>query len=339
MIHRWGIIGAGRFAGNVFVPSLKQSERSSLVAVMARDKAKAEAFAKKHGAVRFYDSALELCRDKEIDLVYISSTTYLHCEHTLLAAQHGKHVFCEKPMAPSLEECDRMIAASKDNGVTLMIGHNMRFHRVHQRVKEMISQDRIGRVGVARAEIMTSFRKNQGDLFTPDQFRLNRAVGGGGVLFDMGIHAIDALRFILDDEVEEITAFSQNLSIQCNGEDTVSAVLKFKKGTYGAITTSGALPYARNSVEVYGDKGAITTEGSVWITVRSGDIRLLAGDTWETESVEKNNCYSAEIDHFIECVEGKRAPHVDGEEGKRNIRVILAAYRSMDERKTVSVEA
>ncbi len=194
-------------------------------------------------------------------------------------------------------------------------------------------------MGFARAEIITSFKKNQGDKFTTDQFRLNREIGGGGVLFDMGIHAIDVLRFILDDEIEEVSAFNQNLFIDCNGEDTVTAVLKFKKGAYGTVATSGALPYARNGVEVYGEKGALITDGSVWISVRSGEIKILADDKWETRPVEINNCYLAEIEHFLECVAEKKVPAVTGREAQQNIRVVLAAYRSMDERRTIQIDA
>jgi predicted dehydrogenase len=337
MQYNWGIIGAGRFADNVFVPAIKQSADSRLVAVMARDKTKAEAFAKKHAVANFYDSAEALCNDKEIDVVYVASPTFLHCEHAVLAAQSGKHVLCEKPMAPTLQECDQMISAAKENDVALMIGHNMRFHAVHQKVKEMIADGLIGTVGLARAEIITSFKKNQGDKFATDQFRLNRTIGGGGVLFDMGIHAIDVLRFILDDDVEEVNAFSQNLFIECNGEDTVSAVLKFKKGAYGAIATSGALPYARNGVEVYGDKGAIMTDGSVWIAARSGEIKVFADDKWVTHTAEINNCYLAEVEHFLQCLSENRPPAVAGEEAKENLRVVLAAYRSMDAGQSVQI--
>jgi predicted dehydrogenase len=335
----WGIIGAGRFADNVFAPAIKQSADSHLAAVMARDREKAGAFAKKHEVPKFYNSAEALCNDSEIDAVYIASPTFLHREHTVLAAQCGKHIFCEKPMAPTLEECDQMIAAAEENNVTLMIGHNMRFHKIHQKVKEMIADGIVGTVGIARAEIITSFKKNQGDKFTTDQFRLNREIGGGGVLFDMGIHAIDALRYVLGDDVEEVSAFSQNLFIDCNGEDTVSAVLKFKKGAYGAVTTSGALPHARNGIEIYGDKGAIITYGSVWIFVQSGEIKILADDKWETQTVEINNCYLAEIEHFLQCMAEKKAPAVTGREGQKNIQVVLAAYRSMDERRTIQIDA
>ena len=338
MEHRWGIIGAGRFADNVFAPAIQQSKNSKLVAVMARDRTKAKTFAEKHNAVKFYDSAAELCEEADIDVVYVASPTFLHCEHTIVAAQSGKHVLCEKPMAPTLEECDRMIAACKENKVTLMIGHNMRFHRVHQKVREIVGKGRVGTVGIARAEIVTSFKKNQGDRFTTDQFRLNRAIGGGGVLFDMGIHAIDVLRYILDDEIEEISAFSQNLFIDCKDEDTLSAVLKFRKGAYGAITTSGALPYARNGVEIYGDQGAVFTDGSVWIFVRSADIRVFADDKWETITAEANNCYLSEIDHFLQCVEEGKAPMVDGEEAKKNLRAVLSAYLSMDEGQKIRIE-
>jgi len=338
MEYKWGIIGAGRFADNVFAPAIKQSAGSLLRAVMARDKAKAEAFAQKHKAPKFYDSAEELCNDPEIDVVYISSPTFLHREHAVLAAQHAKHVMCEKPMAPTLEECDQMISAAKENNVTLMIGHNQRFHKVHQKVKAMIADGRIGTVGLAKAEIITSFKKNQGDLFTTDQFRLNRAVGGGGVLFDMGIHAIDVLRYVLNDDVKEVNAFGQNLFIDCNGEDTVSAVLKFKRGAYGTVAASGALPYARNAVEVYGDNGAIMTDGSVWIAARSGEIKIFADDKWETHTVEVNNCYLSEIEHFLQCVAENKTPAVTGEEARENVRVILSAYHSMDEGRGVQIE-
>ena len=302
---------------------------------MARDKNKAEAFAEKHNAIKFFDSAEALCNEKEVDVVYISSPTILHCEHTVTAAKYGKHVLCEKPMAPSIEECDRMITVCTENNVTLMIGHNMRFHKVHQKVKEMVANQQVGTVGLVRAEMITSFKKNQGDRFTTDQFRLNRAIGGGGVLFDMGIHAIDVLRYIVDDEIEEITGFSQNLFIDCNGEDTVSAVFKFKNGVYGSITTSGALPCSRNGVDIQGDKGAIFTDGSVWITARSGEIKRFANDKWETHTTEINNCYVTEIEHFLQCVGEKRTPDVDGEEARKNIQVVLAIYRSMDEGRTL----
>ncbi len=338
MEYKWGIIGAGRFADNVFAPAIKLSTGSHLLAVMARDKTKAEEFAQKHEVPKFYDSAEELCNDQEINVVYVSSPTFLHCQHAVLAARSAKHVLCEKPMAPTLEECDQMISAARENNVTLMIGHNQRFHKVHQKVREMIAEGRIGTVGLAKAEIITSFKKNQGDLFTTDQFRLNRAVGGGGVLFDMGIHAIDVLRYVLDDDVAGLHAFNQNLFIECNGEDTLTVVLKFKRGAHGTIATSGALPYARNGVEVYGDKGAIMTDGSVWITARSGEIKIFANDKWETHTVEINNCYLSEIEHFLRCVAEKKTPAVAGEEAKENIRIVLSAYRSMDEGRGIQLQ-
>ncbi|MGD2269841.1 MAG: Gfo/Idh/MocA family oxidoreductase [Desulfobacterales bacterium] len=339
MEYNWGIIGAGRFADNVFAPAIKLSGGSRLLAVMARDKTKAEAFARKHEVPKFYDSAEALCNDPEVDVVYVASPTFLHCQHAVLAAQCGKQILCEKPMAPTLEECDQMIVAAEKNNITLMIGHNMRFHRIHQEIKEMIASGLIGTVGIARAEIITSFKKNQGDKFTTDQFRLNREIGGGGVLFDMGIHAIDVLRFILDDDIEEVSAFSQNLFIDCNGEDTIAAVLKFRKGAYGSIATSGALPYARNGIELYGENGALITDGSVWISVRSGEIKILADDKWKTHAVEINNCYLSEIEHFLECLAKRKAPAVTGREARQNIRVVLAAYRAMDEGRAIQIDA
>jgi len=338
MEYKWGIIGAGRFADNVFAPAIKKSPNSRLFAVMARDKSKAEEFAKKHNAEKFYDDAEQLCKDENVDLVYVSTPTYLHCQDTIIAAENGNHVFCEKPMAMNLEECDRMIEACQNNKVTLMIGHNMRFHLIHQKVKEMVKQGKVGKVVMAKAEMITSFAINQGDRFKLDQFRLSPATGGGGAMFDMGIHCIDVLRYILDSEVEEVSSYGGHVVFDCEAEDTAVCLLKFKNGVYGSIGVSGAVPYDRGGLTIYGDKGAITTDGSVWIFVKSADIKLFFRGNYEIYPVGANNCYVDEIEHFVHCIEEKKQPIVDGEVGKRNIGVELAIFRSMKEGGSVRVQ-
>ncbi len=141
----------------------------------------------------------------------------------------------------------------------------------------------------------------------------------------------------MDSEVEEVSCYGDHLVYDCEAEDTAVCLLKFRSGIFGSIGVSGAVPYDRGGLTICGDKGAITTDGSVWIFVKSADIKLFFRGTCQIYPVGSNNCFRDEIEHFIHCVEEKKTPIVDGEEGKRNIQVALAVSRSMKEGASVRI--
>src|SRR5258705_3969542 len=144
-IIRWGLIGCGDIARKRIAPAMRNSPVCELVAVSRAQANLAEAFAKEFGARRWYADWRDLLQDKEIDAVYIATPVHLHAEQTIAAAQAGKHVLCEKPMALNVAECDRMIAACRANGVQLGIAYYRHFYPAIRRIKEIIAAGGIRR--------------------------------------------------------------------------------------------------------------------------------------------------------------------------------------------------
>jgi len=334
---KWGIIGFGEIADRRFVPAIRRSKNSELVAVMARRQDKAEALSEKHGAKRFYTDAAELCNDPEINCVYVASPPFLHCEHTLVSAMAGKHVLCEKPMAVTVRECETMINRCRRQGVTLMIGHMMRFHDSHRVVRDMLKQGAVGRVTLVEANFRVSIPQIQEQQFDPRQFRLSKSEGGGGAIMDLGLHCIDTLRYVLDREVTEVFSFHDTLTLKTEVEDAAVIVLRFDNGLLGSVTVSFDVPYVQNNLAVHGERGAIVAIDSI-AQVPGTRLELHLDGCCREERVPPTDSYLAEIEHFHRCILEGKAPLVSGEEGMANVKVAVACYESMKQAKAVAVE-
>ena len=331
----WIILGAGDIASNQFVPALMSLDSCRILAVIDKNPAAASRLAQRCGAPHVFTDANEIRRLTEADVVYVATWPALHCEHVLLAAAAGKHVFCEKPLAVSPGECDRMIEACRAANVRLMVGNNQRFHVAHQHVRQLMQEQTIGDVVLAKIDFLTSFQLRQGERFRPTQYRLTKGLGGGGVIMDMGIHAIDLIRYILADEVESVGSFHDHLVYDCEAEDTATIQLRFRKGTLGTISISGGTPYGRNALELYSDRGAIISERSLAREPDEVRVRVFLNGNWTEYTAPNVDSFRTEIEHFVACVTGGGEPPVPGSEGRRDLAVALAAYRSMEERRLV----
>jgi len=199
MTVRWGIIGAGDIARKQTAPAIRDANGAELLAVHRQSMDAAQAFADEFGAAKAYDDVDALLADPDVDAVYISTPVYLHASQTIAAARAGKHVLVEKPMAMSSAECRQMIDACATHGVELMVCYYQRFNARHQKVRELVSAGDIGRVITATASMTTQNPPRAG------AWRHDPALGGGGVVMDMGVHCFDTLRFILG-EVKSVTA-------------------------------------------------------------------------------------------------------------------------------------
>ncbi len=321
MTFRWGIIGAGIIADTRLAPALTESQVSELVAVHARQRDKAQAFAKRHGAGRFYDQVGSLVQDEEVDGVYIASPNHLHAEHTILAAQHGKHVLCEKPMAMSLAECEQMIEACEKNGVKLMIAFMMRFHACHQKARQMVADGFLGKVALAESTC---------PFYLPDitrTWRYEPEFSGGGVVMDVAVHCIDVLHYILDDEVVGVQALLDHAPDSYPCEGTASLLLDFEEGEQGIVTVSFDAPYGQPGCQFHGSEGSIFTIGSIGQEPTGTFITASASGPQE-HPIQPVNMYVAETEHLISCVENDQQPTTHGLEGMRNLQIALAAYQS-----------
>jgi predicted dehydrogenase len=334
----WIVVGAGDIASNQFVPALMSLESCKVLTVIDKNREAAERLAKRCGAPHVSTDVTDIRRLTEASVVYVATWPALHCEHVLAAAEAGKHVFCEKPMGVSLAECDRMQAACRSAGVRLMIGNNQRFHAAHQKVKQLMQENAIGPIVMAKADFLTSFRLRQGENFRPTQYRLTKGLGGGGVIMDMAIHAIDLVRYLLGDEVTAVGCFHDHLVYESEAEDTAVLQLRFRKGTLGTISISGGIPYGRNAVELYSERGAIFSEESLARVAKDTRVRVLLDGVWTEHAAPAVDSFRVEIERFLDSILRGAAVAVPGEEGRADLAVAQAAYRSFSERRLVDVD-
>ena len=228
---RIGVIGLGR-AFTLMLPTFQQDPRVQLVAATDPLPQACAQFEKDfHGQVTPHAEAL--CALPDIDLVYIASPHGLHAQHTALAAQHGKHVWVEKPMAVSLSECQTMIQECRDAGVQLMVGHSHSFNAPVLRAYELIQFGRLGQVKMITALNYTDF------LYRPRRpEELNTALGGG-VIHSQASHQVDVVRLLGGGQVSTVQACTGQWDAARPTEGAYSALLKFESGAFANLTYNG----------------------------------------------------------------------------------------------------
>jgi glucose-fructose oxidoreductase len=256
----------------------------------------------------------------------------MHAEYTIRAAAAGKHVLCEKPMAVSSAECEAMIAACRRAGRKLMIGYRSRFepHNIHA-----IALTRQGAVGKPRL-VESEHGFNIGD---PNQWRLKRALSGGGSLMDIGIYSVQALRYLSGEEPQSVTAseITDRSDIRFREvEDRISFSFGFPSGAIGqGFSSYGS---GHNRARMTGDNGWIDMEPA---TGYSGHKLRVSSKGEERDATPPRgpavNQFVGQLEHMAQCVLTGREPLVPGEEGLRDLRIMEAIYRSAREGRTVTL--
>jgi len=256
----------------------------------------------------------------------------LHASQTIKAAEAGKHVLCEKPMALNMDECLRMVESCKRNNVKLMIGHHMRFKPDNNKIREIISDGLIGDVVLIRAEHSGGYMLSKPD---PTAWRLNPSLGGGGPLMDLGVHCIDLLRFILQKDVVEVAALTYNVIFSYPVEDTSVVLMKFENNSCGIVSSCFNIRYPKKILDVYGTEGSILGIGT--IGPRSGILKVITKKGEETYEFKEMDPYLAELEHFTECIEKDKDPIISGEECLGTMKAVFGAYESSRTGKTIKL--
>jgi len=251
---RWGIIGCGDVTEVKSGPAFNRIEHSSLVAVMRRDGAKAQDYARRHGVPRWYDDADHLIQDKEVNAVYIATPPYMHCEYTLRASRAGKPVYVEKPMARTYEECLQMIEGCRQAGVSLFVAYYRRRLPLFVKVKELVESGSIGKVRLVAVQLFHS--SHPGDETKP--WRVRPEFSGGGHFYDLGSHQLDYLDDLFGP-IEQVSGLAANQSGLYPAEDIVGAQWQHSSGVIGSgawcFTVDPALH--RDQAEILGSEGRI----------------------------------------------------------------------------------
>jgi 1,5-anhydro-D-fructose reductase (1,5-anhydro-D-mannitol-forming) len=316
---RWGILGCGDVAEKKSGPALYKAEHSELVAVMRRDRAKAEDFAQRHGAKRAYDSVEDLLTDTEVDAIYIATPPYLHEEQTIAVAKAGKHVLVEKPMARDAAECDRMIAACRDAGVHLHVAYYRRFYPKFVEAKKLLDSGAIGQVLGARL-LMCSNSPGGG-------WRVDPGVSGGGHFLDVAAHRLDMMLYLLGD-VAEVTGFAENRVGSHTAENDVVMAMRLASG----VLVSAGFHYqthpGRDVFEIYGTGGTLALDpfdAETFFLRKGVPQKEEQAFTYPTPSP----VHLPFIQTLVNFYRGDTStPHVTGEEGAKATRLMDAALQS-----------
>ena len=307
-VLRWGLIGAGDIVRRRVAPALIDSPSCDIVAVSRGRQELAAAFAADVGARRWYPRWEELVVDPDVECVYVATPVHLHAEQTIAAAEAGKHVLCEKPMAMTGGECDRMIAACRAHGVRLGIAYYRRFYPALVRVKEIIASGEIGPPVFAQMNAFEPFDPAPGD---PRGWLLDPVMAGGGPMMDFGCHRIEVL-VNLFGSVRRAVAVVANVALARAVEDTAAVLLQFDRGPCAVVAVTHASHDRLDTLQVFGTKGSIQID-----ELNAGSIRIHAGDGSRVEShPPAANIHRPLIDDFVEALRTDREPAVTGAVGR-----------------------
>ncbi|MEY2414400.1 MAG: hypothetical protein QOD84_3006 [Acidobacteriaceae bacterium] len=319
----FGIVGFGLHAVKRLMPGFALATNCKVVALSRREMKKATDSAQQYDIPLAFDSAEALSRAPEVDAVLVTTPNAMHLQDVLTALRCGKPVLCEKPMGMNADECRQMVEAARRENVLLGVAQVFRFEESTRRLRDRIATGEIGTPIFARAEF--SFTAADGH---PRKWIADPTVAGGGPIADVGVHAIDALRFILQDQVVRVSAQAA-LDKRFGGMESAAAItLEFSRGTLGTVMVSFRAEY-RTPLEFVGETGVLYVNNGLTVD-RPIDVQLLRdGKVVESESVFNRLAYARQVDEFAAAVEGKMKFPVPGEEGWENQRILDAAYRSI----------
>ncbi len=328
------VLGSG-FIANIHLESYTRFvSNAEVVAIYARTQEHARSLADKYGIDRVYGDIDKMLDECDIDVVDICLPNFLHYQACLKAAAKNKHVICEKPLAMNLEQANEMIDALKSRNLKLMYAEELCFAPKYERVREMVEQGAVGKV-----YMLKQGEKHDGPH---SKWFYSKETAGGGVMMDMGCHALAWFRWMNKGaKVKSVyahmnTVFHKDIT-DC--DDNSITIVEFDNEVTGIAETSWAKPGGMDDrIEVYGNKGVTYADlfhGNSALTYSVdgyGYAAEKAGSTqgWTFTIFEEafNQGYPQELAHFIDCVQNDKKPLVTGEDGKAVLEILYAAYES-----------
>ena len=323
------VVGLGHLAIDQILPGTLTSKHVRVTALVSGDAAKARVIAGQYGVPEqnLYDYAgFDRLRDNPaVDFVYVVLPNNMHAEYTERAARAGKHVLCEKPMATSVADAERMVQACRDAGRLLMIAYRMQYNPYH---RTLIALARGGEYGPIRAIYAEN---GQNDL--PDgQWRQVLRQAGGGSLPDVGLYCLNAARYVTGEEPVEISAQMTQPKDDPRFreiEDLATFTLRFPSGVL-ATCMSGYSHHENRQLRVLSAGGYFDLDPAFSYGGLQMRIGRKAGPAYALEQrrFTEHNQFATEMDHFAECIRANRRPHTPGEEGLQDQRLMAAIYEA-----------
>ena len=336
----FAIVGLGHLTLGEILPAFGQCKHAKPVALVSGDADKMAKVAKQYGikpsSCYSYQNYDNIKNNPEVEVIYIVLPNALHHEYTIRGAKAGKHILCEKPMATSSKECEEMIAACQKVGKKLMIAYRIQYEPLNRQAQKLVRDKTYGRTKLIQ---MMNCQNQAHD----QQWRLKKALAGGGSLPDVGLYCLNTTRFLLGEEPTEVSAHIYSTPGDDRFkevEENVSFTLRFPSGVISQCT-SGYGSFNAKSYAVHGETGTIkmdpafTYEGLKQELVHAPNGKQLT----EQPSNPHKQQFALEIDHMSECVRQNKTPYTPGEEGLQDQRIMEAIYQSAKENKPVKLTA
>jgi 1,5-anhydro-D-fructose reductase (1,5-anhydro-D-mannitol-forming) len=323
----WAFVGASNFARTRMVRAVREAD-GEVVAVVSSSPDRAQTFAGDLGIARWHDALEPALADPDVDAVYVSTTNELHAAATIAAAQAGKHVLCEKPLATTLEDAYAMAAACREAGVVFGTNHHLRNAPTHRTMRRLVEEGAIGEVLAARAFHAVSLPKH---LRT---WRVSSPTAGGGVVFDITVHDTDVLRFLLGQDVREVVAFTAG-----DVDHSVMGVMRFDGGVLASFHDSFTIAHAGTGLELHGTTGSLIAR-EVMTGEPTGDVFLRREvELTPVDVGPRENLYVRALRAFHAAIRGDGEPAVTGDDGIKSLAVALAVRESGASGRAVTVAA
>jgi predicted dehydrogenase len=321
----WAVVGLGSLAINQILPGFAKCEKSKVVALVSGHPDKANKLALRYGVnpknIYNYQNYDSIRDNPEVAVIYIVLPNGMHAEYTVRGLQAGKHVLSEKPMARTPAECQQMIDAGRKANRKLMVAYRCRYEPYNQ---EAIRIARSGELGPTKV-IVSEHGFNIGN---PSQWRLNKELAGGGSLMDIGIYALNAARYLTGEEPTELTAMTYTTPGDPRFkevEETINFQLRFPSGILANCSSSYGYD-SQNRYRVVGTDGWVELEPA---TIYSGlRMRVHQQNVLEERMLPVRDHFALEMDHMSGCVMENREPLTAGEEGLRDLRIMMAIYEA-----------
>lgn len=326
---RYGIAGFGLHAIKRLMPGFAGASNSCAVALSRRNFAQAQADAAQYGIAHAFASTRELCECSEVDAVFVTSPNAIHLADVLTCIEHGKHVLCEKPMAMNASEAEQMVAAAAKRGVVLGVAQCFRFCNTLGRIRECIRRGDIGQVVAIRVDF--SFP----GLKSVRRWLHDSTVAGGGPIADIGVHCIDAMRFMLGDEVVSCSAMTESDEYSGSVEAAASLSLRFTKGALGSSFVSFRAPYY-TVIQITATEGSIVVQDGLTVDYPV-TVEFKTRDGALREAMSNADAYARQVDAFSATIETGAPFAAPGEDGLRNQRILDALYCSARNRQEVAI--
>jgi predicted dehydrogenase len=318
---RFGILGFGYHAAFRLVPSFRNCQHATLAGFHRRDPAKSLRDAEKLG-IRAFESAEALCASPEIDAIFITSPDALHLADAQLAFAHKKPVLCEKPLTSNAADADAMLAAADNADVLLGVAHHYRWAHAIQQIRDRVAAGEIGEIRTAHAEF------NYAAQFSRRPWITDPTLAAGGPIGDVGVHAIDSLRFILDNtRARSVSTLATQDAQSGPVEASASMQLDFANNVVASVNVSARAHY-RTVIEIVGAEGVLFAENGMTVD-HPVDVALRRkGVHVNTNTVNNADAYTRMIDNFAQALRGEEQFLGPGAEGVHNQHILDAAYKS-----------